>query len=296
MFSIIFGIAKDTSSISQYWGVTPSVSYNYNLNQVNIIYNIPPVSFNSTSITFKNDSSIQQGTTIHLNVTEVQSLNVTYELSANDLTENHFIDNETYESQIYDLLLLPLKFATKEISVNDINRGFTGIDYILVPKSGNTWDTLDGYDNPLFVAVTKEIFDQFANIYIEAHTEIGQENNSCVFEWFVNGTYFDDIETIDFTFAYNLKIAYDMTTGLLLGMRVDLSFEGFKLDDSLIIVIQSEVEREDYDLANFYLPEGNGINIDDLFSSLFPGFDWWLIPIICLALYNIGITVRKRKH
>lgn len=295
MFTI--NVVKDTSAITQYWGVEPSISYNYNLNQVNIVYDISPTNYTSTSITFNNVSSaLPQGSIVQLNITDVQSLNVTYELSAVGLTESHTITNETYESQLYDLLLLPLKFANKEVTLNEIKRGFTGIDYLLVPKSAGTWETFDGYDNPLFVTLMSEIFNELADVYIEADTDINSSNKTCVFEWFVNGTYFDEVETIDFTFSYNLKIAYDMLTGLLLGMRVDLSIEGLESDDTMLIVIQSEVERENYTLGEFTLPKGDGINLDEWLSSLFPGFNWWLVPAIGITLSGISIIIRKRKQ
>ena len=97
-------------------------------------------------------------------------MNITYDLKSEGLTETHFVDNTTYEDMIYDLMILPLHFANKEVTLADIKRGYTGIDYILVPYFDETWTTMDRYDNPVYVATMQEIFSTIADVRIQART------------------------------------------------------------------------------------------------------------------------------
>ncbi|MHA1212523.1 MAG: choice-of-anchor S family protein [Candidatus Heimdallarchaeota archaeon] len=291
----IITLPSSTLGSSQYWGVSNTESYNYDLNDVNIVYNIPPTSYNATAITFDNTSSIPEGSLVQLNITDVQSLNLTYDLISNGLVETHIITNATYEDQFYNLLLLPLRFANKEVDLSDIKRGLTGIDYILVPKAESTWETLDDYDNPVFVVLMQELFNSIAEVNVQAKAELNTTTDECLFEWYVNGTYFDDVAEMNFDFTYNLKFAYEMSTGLLLGMRVDLDISGINTGDNLVIRIQSEVEREGYTLDEFILPSGDGFNLGDIFSNLFPAFQWWIVPLTLVPISFIGIIVKRRR-
>ncbi|NHJ84534.1 MAG: hypothetical protein FK734_03680 [Asgard group archaeon] len=290
---IVSTLTLSTNTLSSYWSVSPGENYNYELTSINIIYDFPPTNYNATGITF-DDGFLEEGSTVTLNITSVEEINVSYSLIADGMEENIYMDNETFNAKFYDLMILPLKFASQEVSLNDIKRGFTGIDYILAPSLENTWDIFDGFDSPIYLATIQELFSSVANILAQAQTKLNTTLDECIFDWFVNGTYSDDAQD-SFFFTYNLKSAYEISTGLLLGMRTDFSISGMRDGTDLEIILQTEVNREGYTLDEFVLPNDDAFNLGDLLSGLFPGYTWIIVPIALVSL-GIKISVRQNKN
>jgi len=285
------------SSQASSWGVGIGEQYLFNLNQVNITYTIPPANYSATSITFGGPGGglLEQGESFVANITTVAEENVTYQLSAGALTESWVIFNNSFQDDLFGLMTLPLKFAKQEATLEEIQRGYTGVDYFVVPKLSSTWETFDSYDNPVFVATIKSLFSSGSDLEIQALSEINATTDECLFDWYVNGTYLANDSTTLFNIYYNLKLAYELSVGVILGMRMALSIDGISDGQNYSIALSSLVERDGYKLPAFRLPNGDSINLDDLLASLFPGFYWWLLPSSLMVLIIFRISARKKK-
>jgi len=294
LITIVLSCTRLTSTLASepIWGVTPGDTYDYDLNYVEIDYSLPPVEYNATGITFANDSFVEQNSIITFNVTNVNETLIGYDLKHNGTIENNSRYSGNFSDELSYLLNLPLKFALREANLSDIKRGFTGIDYLMIPAVNDTWDEFDQYDNPLYLAFTEEIFASQADIDLEGLTTMNQITDECNFEWHLNGTYLDEANGSNFQFVYSLKLAYEMSTGILLGMRVSMDIDGENNGDPTSVIIRSEVERSGYDLSEFQLPTGGGPDLAELLSNLLPGFGWIIVPIVFAPL----ILIKKRER
>lgn len=281
------------SSSSSVWGVIPDEEFEFDLNYVNISYVFGSTEYNATGIRFANATVVEQGNTISMKVNGIEGTNITYMLTYGPLIENHYRLSNNTESELKELFRLPLKFALQEVELDEIKRGFTGIDYLIVSNGSETWQLFDNYDGPIFLAIMEEIFSSNGEVQLEAFTELNESTNECVFDWYVNGTYIDEVEEDDFLFYYNLKMAYELSSGILFGMRMDFLVNGFHGNKSMDVILKSEVVRSGYVLADFRLPTGEGIELSDIISSLFPGYRWFLLPIIIIPIF---IIQKKKKE
>lgn len=277
------------------WGVSPGDTYNFDLNYIEIDYSLPPVDYNATGITFANDSFVEQNSIITFNITNIDETLIEFDLTQNETIENNRRFSGNFSDELSYMLNLPLKFALKEANLSDIKRGFTGIDYLIVPTFNETWDEFDQYDNVLYLAFTEEIFASQAEIDLEGLTTISQTSDECIFDWHVNGTFLDEANGTNFQFVYSLKMAYEISTGVLLGMRVAMEIDGENNGEQTTVVIRSEVERNGYELGDFLLPTGGGADLAQLLSDLLPGFGWIIVPITFTPLLLIKIKKRERK-
>jgi len=275
------------------WGVEAGETFVFDVNQVDIAYSIPPDNYSATGITF-GGGMLEEGSTFTLNITSLSESNISYTINSGLLLESHILLNNSYQDSLFDLLTLPLKFATNDITLEEIRRGFTGVDYLLTPKLSSTWETIDSYDNPIFIATIQKLFSSGSDLGVQAVAEVNSTVDKCLFDWFVNGTYFGNDSATYFDIYYNLKFAYEMSRGLLLGMRMILTIDGMADGGNYSLAISSEVEREGYNLPDFRLPSGDFINLEDLLSNLFPGLQWFLIPGAFGALVLFRI-LRKRN-
>ncbi|NHJ49675.1 MAG: hypothetical protein FK733_17930 [Asgard group archaeon] len=289
----IFAVPGESSGTS--WGVAAAQGVDYNLNQININYSFPPSTYTAASITFDN-GTLPFGSIISLNITSVTDSEADYQLGSGIYSEDHSITNNSFTDQIEFMLMLPLKIANEEVSLNDIKRGFTGIDHILIPTLPSTWQSFSSYADPIKLIATEEMFSTVADVDIQAKNYINATQDVCIFDWYVNGSYYDESESIDFTIYYNLKVAYEVSSGLLFGKRVVLELIGDHPDEDIHLTYSSELERSDYTLGEFLLPSDDGFNLDDLLSSLFPGFKWYIIPIVFCPLILGTRIIAKRKR
>ncbi|NHJ06256.1 MAG: hypothetical protein EAX90_15625 [Candidatus Heimdallarchaeota archaeon] len=277
------------------WGVLPEDTFDYDLNYVNITYTFGTTHYNATGITFANTSFIEQSNTIMMNVNETDGTNITYELSHEPLSELNNRSSLNTENELKDLFRLPLRFALEEVDLDDIKRGFTGIDYLIVSNGSETWELFDNYDSVLFIVLMEEVFSSNGEVDLEALTVLNYTTDECEFDWYVGGTYIKEVDEDDFVFDYNLKMAYQISTGNLLGMRMDMFIDGFHSNKSMNVILQSEVVQSGYVLGDFKLPTGEDIDLSDVISSLFPGYGWFLIPITMFPIIYYRSIKKNQK-
>ncbi len=277
------------------WGVSPGDTYDFNLNYIEIDCSLPLINYNGTGLTFANDSFVEQNSTISFNITNIDEIQIDYNLTNNGINENNYRISSNFSNELSFLLNLPFKFISEEVNISDIKRGFTGIDYLIVPTLNETWDEFDSYDNPIYLTIIEEAYASEAEINLEGLTTISQVTDESIFDWYVNGTYVDEANGTNFQFVYSLKMAYELSTGILLGMRVSLEIEGENCCEPTSIIIHSEVERNGYSLGDFLLPSGENSDIARFLSDFLPGFGWIIVPIVFAPLILVKNKKRERK-
>ncbi|HUU77984.1 MAG TPA: choice-of-anchor S family protein [candidate division Zixibacteria bacterium] len=294
-FIILSTKIPSAQGLESVWGVIPEEIFDYGLNYVNITYTFGTTHYNATGITFANTSFVEQGNTIVMKINETDGTNITYELSYGPLSEINNRSSINTENELKDLFRLPLKFALEEVELDDIKRGFTGIDYPIVSNGSETWELFDNYDSALFIVLMEEVFSSNGEVDLEAITVLNYTTDECEFDWYVGGTYVKEVEEDDFVFDYNLKMAYQISTGNLLGMRMDMFIDGFHSNKSMNVILKSEVVQSGYVLGDFKLPTGEDIDLSDVISSLFPGYGWLLIPITLIPIIYYRFIKKNQK-
>jgi hypothetical protein len=275
------------------WGVEPTDYYSFTLSSVTVSYTVGSyVDYNENQITFGDAGFLSEGDTANMTVNSTTQDNLTYELSHDDLLEEHVYYNGTVENQFKELMLLPLLFAQQDLNWSKINRGYTGLDYLVVPNGNYTWDIFDSFDNMIYLMLMEGFFEEPSSADLQAKTNLDYTQDTCIYDWLVNGTYIDSEENTDLDVLYWLKSAYEISTGVLFGMRTDCTITGTYDGMALDAYIESEVLREGYTLGDFILPTDEA-DFSELISGLIPGFGY-LTAIISLIVI-IPTIRRKRK-
>jgi hypothetical protein len=107
-----------------------------------------------------------------------------------------------------------------------------------------------------------------------------------VFDWLVDGT-------ITYSTPYNfeiegserLKIAFDMSTGVLQGYRLELDYKGVIEGQNFEMKLNQEVTINGYTLPAFYYDKPAGL----------PGFEWYLPIIAFSAIIMVSVILKKKK-
>jgi hypothetical protein len=106
-----------------------------------------------------------------------------------------------------------------------------------------------------------------------------------VFDWVLNAQYVVTADNTDFGGNFRVKIAYDKTTSVVKGFKLDMDYSGTVLGSVTDISMLIHYEQVGYDLGAFFFGAGGFI----------PGFEWFIaIPALAL-LGGIAIIIRKRK-
>jgi hypothetical protein len=229
---------------------------------------------------------------LSMEIVTINNDTIDYSLSYNSLSESHQKQMNNFEDELLSLMLLPQKIASQEITEEEIIRGFTGIDYLLVPNWNNTWDNIAQYDNPFYLITIEEMISSGTDADVQAKVNRKSQQDYLIFDWFINATQIDSETNTNLTMIYNLKMAYQLSTGLLLGMRMNLQAEGTNNGEMIQLTMESEVEKEGYNLADFILP-GEDINLHDFLSQFLPAFSWPVTIITIAAVVLMSYKIKR---
>ena len=107
-----------------------------------------------------------------------------------------------------------------------------------------------------------------------------------VFDWFVDGT-------ITYTTPYNFelegverfKIAFDTTTGVMQGYRLELDYKGVIEGQNFEMKLNQEVTINGYTLPDFYYDK----------PAVLPGYEWYLPFATFSTILIVSIVIRRRR-
>jgi len=114
-----------------------------------------------------------------------------------------------------------------------------------------------------------------------------ESGSVAVFDWVTKGS-------CDYTTPFDVhiegserfKIAFDKTTGVLQGYRIELNSEGTIEGQDYEMQMNQEITLDDYTIPAFYFDDPNG---------LLPGFDWFISILAISTLIFTSVIIRKRK-
>lgn len=107
-----------------------------------------------------------------------------------------------------------------------------------------------------------------------------------IFDWIVDGT-------LNYTSPYNFlldgyerfKIAFDKTTGVMQGYRLELDYDGVIEGQNFEMKLNQEVTINGYTLPTFYYDKPAGL----------PGFEWYLSITAFSAILIVSVILKKKR-
>ncbi|MCF2144160.1 MAG: hypothetical protein K9W42_10700 [Candidatus Heimdallarchaeota archaeon] len=202
-----------------------------------------------------------EGTTVTLNITEVDPLGVDYNMSADGYSTVKVI-LETDKTKLETYVLRPLTLL-EEVCLTSWNQTTFNkkhLGALLLPflKPDNaTWETwkdyaYEIYNNGIFLTET---------FHGDLTVDATYTNTSDVFlfEFIMRGQLSDTLSAsgvqavVDVTITHKYQFAYEPATGIMLGIRMEGSISGTTNGTLLNIEYSYHTEKQGYNLPNYQL-------------------------------------------
>jgi len=129
-------------------------------------------------------------------------------------------------------------------------------------------------------------FTNTNNSFTQIEGHFDESGSVAVFDWVTEGS-------CDYTTPFDVhiegserfKVAYDKTTGVLQGYRIELNSLGTVEGQDFEMQMNQEITLDGYTLPAFYF--------DD--PDVLPGFDWFISILAISTLIFTSVIIRKRK-
>ena len=120
---------------------------------------------------------------------------------------------------------------------------------------------------------------------IEGHFD--ESGSVAVFDWVTKGSHdYTTPSNIQVEGSERFKIAFDKTTGVMQGYRLEFTSEGTVEGQDFEMQMNQELTLEGYTLPAFYFDAPNG---------LLPGFTWFISTLAISTLIFTSVIIRKRR-
>ena len=254
----------------------------YEVNDSEWDFSVGPNSSSGTGFQF-DDANFAEGTQFTAEVTSASASAVGYTQAAGTHTKSYttspfdFLGIVLY--MLYPLLLASIVSATWDQAEMDLGPGLVAPAFI-EPQYAN----LIFYNLSQDAIASSELSTDDEWTFTAFGGTFDNSSDVAVFQWSLDGSYVNSTTNTDFSGTYSYDIAYDQTTGELMGARVDLDYSGTVGGTILDLDMLQEFEMLGYNLP------GGG-----LLGGFIPGFEWF-IAIPALALVGlISIAIKRRK-
>ena len=227
---------------------------------------------------------IPVSSTVNIEVDEVSNTSVTYTLSYASLTHHDMCELNIltpFLKLIAYGTTMPIMLVSHWGSVI-AGTAFEWWGEPFLETDSDTWSTLEELGNRFVTSFQSTSTD---GIFIDIEFETKEVNREFSIEWFVNGSYIFTTTDDNLEFSYSGSIAYDMDTGVLLGVHLLGSSQGLVHDSIFDVSYEYLVEAKNYNLPDFGLRET---------SNQLPGFHWGVI--LAGLLFSIGIFKLRNKR
>ncbi len=230
--------------------------------------------------------SYDEGTSFTVEVTDViPDSSVSWNLTAGSTLLPYYNDDSDL-FQLGGLLLHIVEHALVYASTwsqEAADLGPTVHFYFFWSTSHAFWDIFRFYANSSYwspiAADPRHTFTQIDGNFDESGAAM-------IFDWIVDGT-------LNYTTPYSFllegyerfKIAFDKTTGVMQGYRLELDYDGVIEGQNFEMKLNQEVTINGYTLPAFYYDKPAGL----------PGFQWYLPFAAFGSIIVISIIVRRRR-
>lgn len=264
-FNLTVGATFDYDVIESYWDITQETN-----------------SGTGNGFVFR-DTSYPIGTPISVEVITPSNTNVYYTITVGDKTDETY-DYSTdiigwiifMEYPILRAQLTPLPWNQTEVEMGPDMFELFFVEPIAFG------DAFVQFTNETYVS---SLFDdpRITVNQVEAHFE--NSSTIAIFDWVMNIRYFNETLDTNFQGEYYLKLAYNQNQGTLMGLKIDMNYNGNIYGESYSINWRQHIEAAGYNLPTLY------------FKSEPPGFisiEWFYLlpPLVIVSI----IYKYTKKH
>jgi hypothetical protein len=177
------------------------------------------------------------------------------------------------------------------IFVGDWNQAFvdmgpsTRITLFFDTAEDPTFEFFRHYSNSTYLS---SFFTQTAFSFSQLAGHFDESGSIAVFDWIIQGT----IDNLHTAYPYDVdgyllfKVAFDKTTGVEQGYRLELDYSGTNDERDFEIYLIQEVTLNGYNLPDFYFDKPGAL----------PGFKWF-VPVFAISTIVItSVIIRRRKN
>jgi hypothetical protein len=286
IFAIVFGLLFYPVSTKGAFGVSVGDIYNYTVktSRWNITHGSNTGSVEKYRL-FLDPYNV--GTSFNINVTNVLADSVEYDIITSSTTYSWHDEMSTF--QIYFVLFLFLPYLNA--------------DY--VTSGWPTWELENGLSLPInyFYDTDSSTFDYFNNwettsILTEYSTNSGWEythieayfdtsGKYAIFDWIIEGALvYTSPDDIDISGYYQLKLVFDVFSGVLQGYRYETNFKGSVEGENYESESEQEVHLTGYSVPDYYFTTT---------GKYVPGFKWYIPILVFNSLIIISIVIKSHK-
>lgn len=124
------------------------------------------------------------------------------------------------------------------------------------------------------------------NVFRQIEGHFDESGALAIFDWVLDGSFeYTSPSSVHVDGSERFKIAFDKTTGVLQGYRIELNCTGVVENQNYEMNMNQEVCRESYNLPEFHFKKPD---------RLIPGFEWY-IPLIVFVAVTITATIHRKR-
>jgi hypothetical protein len=256
-----------------------------------------------------------QATSVNLNITNIGFLSsVSYNISSGGYSEINSINTLGFYFSILLHIFEPFTLINDYSNISEWDQAAAEEDpgiliYPFLNNDTSTWDYLHGYVDD---AINGTLLDSYVGTE-DVETAGSYTNTSTLYmcEIYYEGIYHhnvtegSDIILVHSNIKHNLKMAYNKTNGVMLGIRDKGTLSGVANESAIFIQYEYHTELEGYNLPNFEFgvditptptPSNSTNGLGPLGENL--GLILGLsigIPIGVVIVFTTVILIRKKK-
>jgi hypothetical protein len=201
-----------------------------------------------------------QGTSVNLNITGNLFGLVFYNISSNGYSEIGIASTLVFTWLILDQIFQPMVLINEYSNASEWDQGVAEEDpgiliYPFLDNDTSTWNLLIDYAEE---ANNGTLLDSYNGAEeLETYGSYTNTTELLIMEIFYEGTYYhnltdgDKILLAESNVRHNLKMAYNKTTGVMLGIRVKGTLSGASNESTIFIQYEQHTELQDYNLPEF---------------------------------------------
>ncbi|NHJ87339.1 MAG: hypothetical protein FK734_17880 [Asgard group archaeon] len=290
---IIGLLVTANSGLAETYGVAIGNTYTYDVVASNVAITVGTESASASGYTL-GSTHFDEGTSVTVNVTAVGTTDVDYDIISGAASESEVSSTLSLAfTTIFYGVLFPLLFGIATTIEFNTTEASEDPGILMIPFVSNETDTFDSYidmANDIQAGPTTT-GTELGNLVMNAtYTD---EPDEFFFEFYMGGNYiYNDTIGTDYIYSdmdieHHYQFAYQKTTGVMLGIRVESEITGTNNGTAVDINVLQHTELDGYNLPNYAFHGGP--------TWPFPGFE---VVIAITAIGSVALAavlIRKRK-
>ena len=232
------------------------------------------------------DGHFQSGTSVTVEITDVDVDYVSVEIAGGTKTEDVTVSSSMYDMMSYiALYLVWVQDEIDSIDPSDAEHGVGLMDF-WVADTDYVEAGLGFFTSGSFTSSISEIPNFTAN---EQGAKVETSGSSIIFDWILSGSIVDAGTNTDYSGTALYKIAFDTTTGVLQGYHFIIGMDGLWEGKMFTIHLSQKVEKAGCNLPDFVFGNKTGFISEH-------GWQITFVAITGLSLIILIFIRRKKKQ